>query len=810
MRVEIFVKFDNPTINFCFNILIFVYKSFLKINKMIRKLHLFLTALFCISTCLYTQLNAQTPCVGGMAAGYPCNNMTLMSHLPSSSIGGGSMNDIWGWTDPVSGNEYAIVGKNNGTAFVDVTNPVAPVYLGSLPPHSSNSSWRDIKVYQNHAFIVSEAGGSGVQVFDLTQLSAITSPPVAFTETSYLPLGGGGDAHNIVMNENTGYAYAVGANCSGGPVFIDASDPMNLTEDGCFGGDGYTHDAIAFIYLGPDTDHVGKEIIIASNTNSQTIIDVSDKTAPTQISKTLYSMTGYTHQGWITRDHKYLLFNDELDESNFGVNTTTYIMDIQDLDSPFIVGTFVHSTAAIDHNLYIKGNYVYQSNYRAGLRVLEMTNLSTASLTEVAYFDVYPANDNVSFSGTWSNYPYFESGNIIVTSIGGGLFVVRPSSLPHFYIEAPEVPVEICQGEDAVFNLDLKALYGFTNNVSLIESGSPASATASFSLDNLSPSGSSVLTISNTGAVPVGNYSINIEGNASGGYHSVSVGLVVKAAAPATNLAAPPNGVTGVEVNQPLVWTTVNEADSYTIEIAFDPAFTNIVETQSGLTNILYIPTSLSAGVTYYWRVICENACGLSPASPVFELTTKILLPIDLTGFWSETSGNSIWLNWETATEINSQGFSIERRTGSTEFEPVGWVESLGSPTQGKRYQFEDPDVLAGVTYYYRLKMVDLDGTFKYSEVISDKIFATGSSFEILPNPVRDEMTVMVFSQDRQNNTLSIHDLSGRLIHEQKIGLNSGLNEIIIPSSNWESGMYFLSVEGGEISEPAKFVVIRP
>ncbi|MEM7104206.1 MAG: choice-of-anchor B family protein [Bacteroidota bacterium] len=776
---------------------------------MSKILHLFLSSPFIVFLVIPSLSFAQTPCNSGMAGSYPCNNMAMLSFVPSSTLGGGSMNDIWGWTDPATGNEYALVGKSNGTAFVDVTDPVNPVYLGSLPPHSSNSSWRDIKVYDNHAFIVSEAGGSGVQVFDLTQLPSVMSPPVTFSETSYFPLGGGGDAHNMVMNENTGYAYPVGANCGGGPIFLNVSNPMSISDEGCYGGDGYTHDAIAFIYLGPDTEHVGKEIIIASNTDSQTIIDVSDKSAPTQLSRTTYANSSYTHQGWITRDHKYLLFDDELDESNQGVNTTTYILDIQDLDNPFIVGTFVHSTAAIDHNMYVKGNYVYQSNYRAGLRVLEMTDLSTASLTEVGFFDVYPANDNAAFSGTWSNYPYFESGNIILTSMGDGLFIVRPEVLPHFYIEAPEVVIEICQGDNAEFDLDLKALYGFTNPVSLTETGSPASATADFSTTTVSPSGTSILTISNTDAVPAGNYSINIVGTATGGYHSISVGLIVKAPPPGTALAAPPNGVVGVPVNQPVVWTTVQEADSYNLEIALDPSFNNIVETHTGLTNILHIPTSLLPGTTYYWRVVCQNVCGPSVSSHVFSMTTEFLLPIELVSFWGEPASKSINLYWETASEQNAAGFSIERRTDNSDFSKIGWLASKGTSSSGADYTFEDNSVAPGTTYYYRLKMEDQDATFKYSEVISEKLDLVTPQLEIYPNPVKDELTIRIVSTDEQVSQLKIHDLSGRLIYEGTAELNEGINELKIANPNWAEGMYFLSASNNDISKPLRFVVIK-
>ena len=268
---------------------------------------------------------------------------------------------------------------------------------------------------------------------------------------------------------------------------------------------GTTHDAIAFIYLGPDIEHVGKEIYIGSNTNTQTIIDVTDKSTPVPISSTSYPGFQYTHQGWITNDHKYLLFNDELDESRNGVNTRTHIFDISDLDSPIYLGYFENTTPAIDHNLYIKGNYVYQSNYRAGLRILKMDDLhsnTNPKMTEVGFFDVYPANDNASFNGTWSNYPYLPSGNILVSGIEQGLFIVRPNTLPHFEIVGPDLPVYIHQGDNAVFDLEVKSWYGFSESVSLSVSGNPSGT--SVSINN------SELTISNTGSVPAGNYSILI------------------------------------------------------------------------------------------------------------------------------------------------------------------------------------------------------------------------------------------------------------------------------------------------------------
>ncbi|MEZ7977448.1 MAG: choice-of-anchor B family protein, partial [Flavobacteriales bacterium] len=142
---------------------------------------------------------AQTPCVNGMAGPYPCENINLLSFVENGDLGGGSMNDIWGWVDPLDSAEYVLLGRTNGTSFLDITDPVNPIYLGDLPTATLNSTWRDIKVYNNYAFIVSEAGEHGMQIFDLTNLRDIISPPLLFEEDAHY--SGWGNAHNIVINE---------------------------------------------------------------------------------------------------------------------------------------------------------------------------------------------------------------------------------------------------------------------------------------------------------------------------------------------------------------------------------------------------------------------------------------------------------------------------------------------------------------------------------------------------------------------------------------------------------------------------------
>jgi len=369
----------------------------------------------------------KTPCVGGMAGTFPCHNVDLASFLPLSDIGGGSVNDVWGWTDPLTGKEYAIVGRSNGTSFVDISNPEQPTYLGNLPPHSVDSVWRSIKVYADHAFIVSEADNHGMQVFDLTRLRNVAAPPVAFTENAHY--AGFRRAHTLAVNEATGFAYAAGSKdtCAGGLHVVDIRNPGAPVFAGCVGQDGYTHETQCVIYRGPDLEYQGHEVCFNSNEDTLTIVDVTNKSEPKQLSRTTYAGVGYTHQGWLTEDHKYFLLDDELDEIKSGVKSTTYTWNVADLDAPSMMAVYSGQSPAIDHNLYIRGSRAYQANYRSGLRILDITNVGAADLSELAFFDVYPVDDAPQFSGAWSNFPFFPSGIVIVGGIEQGLFVLRPT-----------------------------------------------------------------------------------------------------------------------------------------------------------------------------------------------------------------------------------------------------------------------------------------------------------------------------------------------------------------------------------------------
>jgi len=446
------------------------------------------------------------PCVGGTSGGvYPCSNIDLMEFMSHTLFGTDSgesvkTNSLWGWTDPLTGHEWVLLGLNNGTAFIDITDPENPLYAGKLPSHNGIVSlWRDVREYQNYAYIVVDQGGPhGMQVFDLTQLRDVATPPVTFTETAHY--AGVTNTHTISITKETGYAYLVGSNtCSTGLHIVNLANPTSPQFVACYNDGGYIHENQCFVYHGPDTTYTGHEICLAARGSAHNldILDVTNHAAPVRLDSLHYNSSGYSHQAWFTDDQRYILLNDELDED--GVTPTrTYIFDALDLDNLVLAGGngyFSHATPAIDHNLYVRANFVFQSNYSSGLRILALTDLAQAQLTEVGYFDLFPANNDAEFSGTWNNYPFFASGNIPASHMEQGLFILHPTNL----CTAPAAPaglVALANGDHridldwtgsgavgATFNVQ-RALGGCSGNFATIAGG-----LTSPTYDDLSASG---------------------------------------------------------------------------------------------------------------------------------------------------------------------------------------------------------------------------------------------------------------------------------------------------------------------------------
>ena len=361
-------------------------------------------------------------CAGGTAGSFRCSGISLRKRVPLADMGGAQGNDIWGWADPSTGKEYALMGMDDGVSFVDVTDPENPLIVGRLPTQTVASSWRDIKVYQDYAFVVADgAGAHGMQVFDLTRLRNATPPATFAADVVYSDFA---NAHNIAIDEDTGFAYVVGSNtCNEGLHMIDISTPVNPMFVGCH-ADYEVHDTVCTLYHGLDTAYDGHEICFNSAKDRLEIVDVSNKSATVTLGMTGYPNLAFVHQAWPTEDHRYLFIDDEIDEGQIGGPTRTFVIDIADLDNPAYVFTYDAATTSRDHNLYVMGNRVFQANYTTGLHVLEFMDPGLGEIAEVGYFDTFPADDSIAFDGAWSVYPYLPSGNIIVSDISNGLFVL--------------------------------------------------------------------------------------------------------------------------------------------------------------------------------------------------------------------------------------------------------------------------------------------------------------------------------------------------------------------------------------------------
>jgi choice-of-anchor B domain-containing protein len=569
---------------------------------------------------------AQTPCENGFAGTYPCRNVDLLAFVPLSDIGSGaSTNDIWGWVSPVTAKEYALVGCSNGTAFVDITDPTEPVYVGLLPTHSQNSLWRDLESFGNYCYVVSEAPNHGLQVFDLLQLDAVTNPPVEFDETAHY--GGFGNCHTLNIDPATGFVICMGSNTyDGGLHIVDASDPLNPFLAGGFATDGYTHDGFAWTYDGPDPDWQGKELVFACNEDELTIVDITDKTDCQAIASYDYegqAQVGYIHQGWITKDKSHFLVDDELDEIQIGndqlpYGTRTHMFDITDLDNVSYQGYHEANNTSIDHNLYVLDQFVYASNYRSGVRIFDAVNIDNDQITEVGYFDLFPTNDFAQFSGTWSNYPYLPSGVNIATSMYEGFFILQPK-----LIVLSQDEWTLCGNNELIFDVQVNANIAFPVTFDVSGLGN-----ATVTAEALTTVGAVSVTISGLSQLNSDVYNAKLLLQTTFG-ETYEVPFILNYAnnqADAPLLSNVPDNaiVSNGDEATLFTWLSVADAQGYVFELASDETFESIIEVQN-VSETNYLLTFDLPDGTYHWRVRAINGCGDGIWSEVFSFSVMFV-----------------------------------------------------------------------------------------------------------------------------------------------------------------------------------------
>ncbi len=372
------------------------------------------------TTALLPQPESVRPAtLGGLT--YDAFGVTLLSNVPLADFPSGSnaANDVWGYVSP-SGREYAIIGLNKGTGFVDISDPTDPHVIADIP--DAQSIWSDMAVYGEYAYNVNENSG-GMQVIDLTQIDG-----GIVTLVGALTSNGFDAAHNVFVNADSGYAYLCGANSPArGLVAVDLSDPADPTMVGLWSG-SYAHDV--FVQSYGDCPYDGRSgpceiaFVFAGGVGFK-IVDVTDKSNMTTIASLGYENLDYCHQGWLTPDLRHIIMGDEGDELSFGLTTTTYVINVEDVANPQYVTAFGNGLPAIDHNLIIRGKYAFEANYTTGLRIWDISDVNNA--TEVGYFDTFPYYDFRNYAGAWGVYPNFPSGVVLISDGTGGLFVLDAS-----------------------------------------------------------------------------------------------------------------------------------------------------------------------------------------------------------------------------------------------------------------------------------------------------------------------------------------------------------------------------------------------
>ncbi|MCO4799394.1 MAG: choice-of-anchor B family protein, partial [Colwelliaceae bacterium] len=421
-------------------------------------------------------------CTDGKASIFDCNNVDLLAHLPllemSSVPSSGS--DIWGHVDLNTGREYAIMGLYDGIIIVDVTNPSNPSEVGTID--GVNSSWRDVKVYQYYdesinlwqayAYATSEGANSGeidnVAIIDLNNLPngvSLANKSTVVSTAHNVYISNVDYSLNIALPDQTPTLQLVGSNNRSGAFqsfYLD--DPVELVKDSAKSyGNGYTHDGSSLlidderslnncgISSGPCT------VFIDFNEKEMKLWNITDPAKSTQLSSTEYDDVSkdnqYIHSGWGTEDQQYIFLHDEFDEYKGGLNSTVRIFSIEDLNNPIQVGQWTGPTRAIDHNGFVRGNRYYMSNYERGLTILDITD--PANPTDAGFFDTYTPSNNPSFNGAWGVYPFLPSGNILISDINSGLYILKDnsktSSTGQFTFTSKEISTD--QGETLIIDV---------------------------------------------------------------------------------------------------------------------------------------------------------------------------------------------------------------------------------------------------------------------------------------------------------------------------------------------------------------------
>ena len=398
-------------------------------------------------------------------------NITQKSHLTYLN----DNNDIWGYTDSITGIEYALVGTTGGVSIVDVSTPTATVKKQFV--QGPYSIWRDLKTWGHYAYVTHDSPFSWNQIPShgilIIDMDSVNNPNPTWKNMNIpfeYPAGVWDTlktAHNLYIDEN-GYCYLFGANiANGGALILDvASDPWNPSVVGIY-DDYYFHDGmVRGDTLWGSAVYAGKFVVV----------DVSQKDSA-QTLATHGTPNAFTHNTWISDDNNTLFCTDEVG----GAFLSAY--DVSDLNNITEVDRIQSSldSGVIPHNAHVLGQWVVTSYYTSGVQIVDAKYPEL--MVEVGYFDTSPSFSGGGFYGNWGAYPYFESGLLICSDIEEGLWVLDPE-----YVEASRVHVvvydSITKGplSNATIEFDRLSMSYISSIDGLVDVGTPMQGLDSLSV----------------------------------------------------------------------------------------------------------------------------------------------------------------------------------------------------------------------------------------------------------------------------------------------------------------------------------------
>ena len=344
-------------------------------------------------------------------------NLELLFHWDDESIVGTSWydnayNEIWGVV--IAGREFAIIGSTSGTHIFDVTDPVnseqvqfiAGAAVGPAIVH------RDYHDRNGYLYAVSDEGNSTLQIIDIKNLP--DTAIVVYDSNELIKT-----SHNIFIDEELNKMYACNVRTANSGwsstslAIFDIEDPVNPAHILNYEVPG-TSSGVHDMWVKNDT------AFLNNGGDGLFVVDFTELTSPQIIgSLTEYPDKGYNHSGWPTADMKTYVMADE----DWGYDMK--VLDISNLSNINVTATFsseIHANS-IPHNQLIKDNYVYVSSYHDGLQIYDISDQQNPF--KVASFSTYLMDDHDSYRGAWGVYPFLPSGNILVSDMQYGLYVLE-------------------------------------------------------------------------------------------------------------------------------------------------------------------------------------------------------------------------------------------------------------------------------------------------------------------------------------------------------------------------------------------------